>query len=282
MSDPQSNGNGTGPRRRRGKRFLSPSEKYEIWLSLVRGRVHDRRGGRAGRRGSLDGHEAAIGRASGRVGGVGGVQAGREGRQRPGPGAGRGQGRDRQALGGAEGDGRQVDAGRGKRALGLSGRVPRRVDAATKRALLELIDRAVADGWEHRRACAYLELGEGGRGAGASAGRRARSMTAPPGGHPVHAITPAEEQAILARVRGLSGHRPLASQARAPRQLRGRVWVSESTVRRVLAAHELGSAAPRRAGRSERQPFPEWASYERHSIWIYDTHPLRALQATPT
>ena len=37
MSDSQSSGNGTGPRRRRGKRFLSPSEKYEIWLSLVRG-----------------------------------------------------------------------------------------------------------------------------------------------------------------------------------------------------------------------------------------------------
>ena len=35
MSDQQSNG--TGVRRRRGKRFLSPSEKYEIWLSLVRG-----------------------------------------------------------------------------------------------------------------------------------------------------------------------------------------------------------------------------------------------------
>src|SRR4051794_40539611 len=37
MSDSQSNGNGTGPQRRRGKRFLSASEKYEIWLSLVRG-----------------------------------------------------------------------------------------------------------------------------------------------------------------------------------------------------------------------------------------------------
>src|SRR3954454_4851119 len=37
MSDSQSNGNGTGPRGRRGKRFLSPSEKYEIWLSLIRG-----------------------------------------------------------------------------------------------------------------------------------------------------------------------------------------------------------------------------------------------------
>jgi transposase len=37
MSDTQFNGNGTGPRRRRGKRFLSPTEKYEIWLSLIRG-----------------------------------------------------------------------------------------------------------------------------------------------------------------------------------------------------------------------------------------------------
>jgi transposase len=36
MSDPRFNGNGAGPKRR-GKRFLSPSEKYEIWLSLVRG-----------------------------------------------------------------------------------------------------------------------------------------------------------------------------------------------------------------------------------------------------
>jgi transposase len=34
MSDQQSNG--TGPRRR-GKRFLSPSEKYEIWVCLLRG-----------------------------------------------------------------------------------------------------------------------------------------------------------------------------------------------------------------------------------------------------
>jgi putative transposase len=42
-------------------------------------------------------------------------------------------------------------------------------------------------------------------------------------------------------------------------------------VRRVLAAHRLRIRLPRRAGRSGRSPFPEWASYERHSIWIYDT-----------
>jgi transposase-like protein len=35
MNDQQSNG--AGGRGRRGKRFLSPSEKYEIWLSLMRG-----------------------------------------------------------------------------------------------------------------------------------------------------------------------------------------------------------------------------------------------------
>ena len=65
--------------------------------------------------------------------------------------------------------------------------------AATKLALLELIDGAVADGWDHRRVCGYLELAEGRawrwrerRLAGTLADRA-------PGGHPVHAITPAEE-----------------------------------------------------------------------------------------
>ena len=38
MND-QSSGNGTGSRGRRGKRFLSPSEKYEIWLSVDRSTI---------------------------------------------------------------------------------------------------------------------------------------------------------------------------------------------------------------------------------------------------
>jgi putative transposase len=37
--------------------------------------------------------------------------------------------------------------------LGLSGRVPRRVGAATKAGLLDLIDQAVDAGWTTRRAC---------------------------------------------------------------------------------------------------------------------------------
>lgn len=137
--------------------------------------------------------------------------------------------------------------------------------------MLELIDRAVAQGWDHRRACAYLELAE------TRAWRwRERRLAGTledrqPGGHPVHAITAAEEAAILAVFEAHQdtdrSHRKLAHRGSYERL----VWVSESTVRRVLAAHRLRIRAPRRAGRSERQPFPDWAEYTRHSIWIYDT-----------
>ncbi len=46
-----------------------------------------------------------------------------------------------------------------------------------------------------------------------------------------------------------------------------------ATVRRVLAAHGLVLKRPRRVQRSERRPFPQWADYQRNSIYIYDvTH----------
>jgi putative transposase len=154
--------------------------------------------------------------------------------------------------------------------LGLSGPVPRRVEAATKAGVLGLIDRAVGAGWEHRRACAYLELGEARawrwrerRAAGTLADRR-------PGGHAVHGLLDAEQDAILALYDDWSeidrSHRKLAHRG----SYEQRVWVSPSTVMRVLAAHGLILRAPPRAARSERRPFPEWASYARNSIWIYD------------
>jgi putative transposase len=157
--------------------------------------------------------------------------------------------------------------------LGLSGPVPRRVDAATKAGVLELIDAASAAGWEHRRACAYLELGE----ARAWRWRERRAagclQDRPAGGHAVHGLLESEQDAILALYDDWSevdrSHRKLAHRG----SYTGRVWVSPSTVMRVLASHGLILRAPRRAGRSERRPFPEWASYQRNSIWIYDcTH----------
>ncbi|MFT7600417.1 MAG: putative transposase, partial [Acidimicrobiales bacterium] len=39
----------------------------------------------------------------------------------------------------------------------MSGGIPRRVDAATKTALLGLVDTAVEGGWTTRQTCRYLE-----------------------------------------------------------------------------------------------------------------------------
>ena len=61
----------------------------------------------------------------------------------------------------------------------------------------------------------------------------------------VHGLRPEEVAAILELFETLGRYRSLASQARAPWQLhRQTVWVSPATVRRVLAAHGLGSEAP--------------------------------------
>lgn len=157
--------------------------------------------------------------------------------------------------------------------MGLSGPVPRRVDVATKIGLLDLIDGALAAGWEHRAACAYLEI----KRSRAWRWRRRRDAGCladrPTGGHPVHGLLAAEHEQIVALFDEWGhidrSHRKLAHRG----SYLGRVWVSPSTVIRVLAAHGMVLHAPQRAGSSERRPFPEWASYTKNSIWIYDvTH----------
>ena len=51
----------------------------------------------------------------------------------------------------------------------------------------------------------------------------------------------------------------------------GRVWVSPSSVRRVLHLADKHFRALPRPGKSVRRPFPAWADYVPNSIWIYDT-----------
>lgn len=146
------------------------------------------------------------------------------------------------------------------------------MDAATKAQLLELIDEAIAGGWEHRRACGYLELSE----SRAWRWRRRRDSNCLDDGRPgsaVHGLRPEEVTAILEVFEAWGeidrSHRKLAHRG----SYLGLVWVSPATVRRVLAAHGLVLRRPRRVIRPERRPFPEWADYRRNSIWIYDvTH----------
>ena len=92
-----------------------------------------------------------------------------------------------------------------------------------------------------------------------------------PGGSPVHGLLPAEEAEIIKLFHewGETGrsHRKLAHRGSYLR----RVWVSSSSVRRVLAAHGLRLRRPKRPGTSARKPFPDWVEYRPRQIWIYDT-----------
>jgi len=155
--------------------------------------------------------------------------------------------------------------------LGLSGRVPYRVDAATKSGLLDLLDEAVGAGWSMRAACRWLDLSE--RRAHRWVGRRAGGQLAdkPPGGAPMHGLLPAEADQILALFDEWGetdrSHRKLAHRG----SYLGRVWVSPSSVRRVLFLADRHFRALPRPGWSTRKPFPDWVQYTPNSIWIYDT-----------
>jgi putative transposase len=155
--------------------------------------------------------------------------------------------------------------------LGLSGRVPPRVDAATKSGLLDLLEQACKQGWTVRAACQVLELGElrtyrwlGRRVAG-------ELQDQAPGGRPMHGLLDWEVAEIV-RLFDEWGevdrsHRKLAHRG----SYLERVWVSPASVRRVLERQGLRLRPLPRPGRSVRKPFPDWVEYTPNSIWIYDT-----------
>ncbi len=155
--------------------------------------------------------------------------------------------------------------------MGLSGRVPPRVDAATKAGLLDLLAQAVGAGWEFRAACRVLELGT--VRAYRWLGRLAADELADhrPGGSPLHGLLDEETAEIVALFHQWGevdrSHRKLAHRG----SYLERVWVSPSSVRRVLAAEGLRLRPLPRPGRSVRKPFPDWVAYRPGMIWIYDT-----------
>ncbi len=155
--------------------------------------------------------------------------------------------------------------------MGLGGRVPRSVEAATKDQLLQLLDGALAAGWSLRDACRALELPE--RRAYRWLDRRAggRLADAAPGGSPMHGVLPDEVERILALFEQWGetdrSHRKLAHRG----SYLGLVWVSPSTVRRVLLLADKHFRPLPKPGRSVRKPFPEWAEYKPNSLWIFDT-----------
>ena len=155
--------------------------------------------------------------------------------------------------------------------MGLSGRVPHRVDAATKAGLLDLVDEALDAGWTIRRACGVLELGEVRAHRWYARRARGRLADSAPGGSPMHGVLPEEEAEILALFEEWGevdrSHRKLAHRG----SYLSRVWVSPSTVRRVLHVADLHFRPLPRPGRSKKRPFPDWVEYTPNSIWTLDT-----------
>ena len=157
--------------------------------------------------------------------------------------------------------------------MGLTaGPVPARVDAEIKAGLLDLIDHAVESGWSPGRACEVLELNAD----RARRWRRRRDAGQPlddarPGpDEPLHALLDWERAAILEVFDEWAqidrSHRKLAHRGSRLEK----VFVSESTVLRVLRAEDL--VLPARPAREPvaAKPWPAWVEYRPGQVWGHD------------
>jgi putative transposase len=152
----------------------------------------------------------------------------------------------------------------------LSGPVPARVDGAAKAGLLELIDQATAQGWSMARVCGVIQLDR--VRAWRWAARRAEGSLddLASGGNPIHGLLADEEQAILDLFDEWGpvdlSHRKLAHRG----SYLHKVWVSPSTVDRVLSRHGLSLRGGSRPAKNEKKPWPEWTQWRRNQLWCWD------------
>ncbi|HWB36413.1 MAG TPA: integrase core domain-containing protein [Rugosimonospora sp.] len=148
--------------------------------------------------------------------------------------------------------------------------------------MLAIIDQAVDAGWKLGRICDVLQIDrrrvwrwQHRQAAGTSLDDR------PPGGGAIHGLLDWEITEILALAEEWGpldrSHRKLAHRG----SYLGRVWVSPSTVLRVLAAHDVNLPKPApRPVRGERRPWPEWVEYRANQVWGFDvTHFSRCRRA---
>lgn len=158
--------------------------------------------------------------------------------------------------------------------MGLTvGPVPARVDAFVKAGLLDLVDHATEHGWSTRRAAAVLQVTDDRVRRWQT--RRATGQPlddATPGPEePLHALLPAERAAIISLYDRWAdidrSHRKLAHRGSREEV----VWVSESTVWRVLKAEGLviPETAPRDPAPPKR-PWPAWVEYRPCQVWGHD------------
>ncbi|MGH9117281.1 MAG: DDE-type integrase/transposase/recombinase [Acidimicrobiales bacterium] len=148
----------------------------------------------------------------------------------------------------------------------------------TKEQVLKLIDGAVAAGAPHAWACRLLGVPDDRVHRWRLRLREVGTLEdRAPGGVALHALTPAEIDAVLAVAEEWGevdrSHRKLAHRG----SYIGRVWVSPSTFRRVLAAHGLVLPEPVTRDPTPRPVWPDWLQWAPNRIWCWDaTHFPRA------
>jgi hypothetical protein len=149
-----------------------------------------------------------------------------------------------------------------------------------KAGLLDLVEVATAAGWSRRRAAHLLGLDLDRVGRWQARRRLGRLADDPPGGNPMHGLLDWERAAILDLFESWGAvdrsHRKLAHRGSRLQV----VHVSESTMRRVLAAE--GLILPGNPVREPipKTPWPAWLEWAPNRIWAYDfTHFSRARRA---
>jgi transposase InsO family protein len=149
-----------------------------------------------------------------------------------------------------------------------------------KAGLLDLVEVATAAGWSRRRAAHLLGLDLDRVGRWQARRRLGRLADDPPGGNPMHGLLDWERVAILDLFQTWGevdkSHRKLAHRG----SRLAVVHVSESTVRRVLAAEGLVLPGTPVREPVPKTPWPDWLEWKPNRIWAYDfTHFTRARRA---
>lgn len=162
--------------------------------------------------------------------------------------------------------------------MGLNaGVVPARLTAPAKQALLELTGDAAAAGFSVRQASRWLGINHTRILAWQT--RRAAGLPLEDGpagprvGEALHALLDWEKDAIVVLAAEWEridlSHRKLAHRGSRLQK----VYVSESTVLRVLTEAGVRLPGLPRPAPRERRPFPDWAELVPGVIWVYDfTH----------
>jgi putative transposase len=159
----------------------------------------------------------------------------------------------------------------------MAGPVPVRVHGEVKAGLLDLVAHAVEHGWSVRRACAVLGLDPARYHHWVARRAGGRLDDLPPGGNPLHGLLDWERAAVVELFQAWGGidrsHRKLAHRGSRI----DAVHVSESTVRRVLAAEGLVLPGNPPREPAPRPGWPAWLEWKPNRVWAYDfTHWTRA------